>query len=493
MNLQSTNFVAAIKQICDEKKISAESVLDAIKEALKAAYRKDFGNREQNLEVLLDKDTGKATILLVKTIVEEVENKHAEISLKDARRISAKLKVGAKLKIDVTPLDYGRIASQSAKQVIIQKVQEAERMAIYEEYRDRSDELLNALIHRVEGKTVYLELDRTTATLEARDQIPRERYQPGQRTKVYLEKVEMTSRGSMLKVSRTHPRFIFRLMELEIPEVRNGTVIVKAIARDPGTRCKIIVDSIDENVDHVGDCVGQRGVRIQNITDEVNGERIDVIEWSDNFETLLKETLSPAKIDHIIQHEAEKRAEVYVAEDQRALAIGKNGQNVRLASEIMGWDVDILNTAEIEGEITVEDKTSKQEEVIADTEGKVKKTPQDPGSQQQGDDDQDDKKDDKDDKDTKDKAKKKGKAKKEESEKDDKESKDKAEKSEEQEVEDSKQEAVDSGQESEPSNTKDPAPSDAGQENDSEEESSEDNTEKAKTEEERDKEKRDKK
>jgi len=353
MNLNPQNFAAAINQVCDEKKIDPEDVFEAVGDAIKAAYRKDFGNRDQNLEVILDKETGKANVLLVKKIVEEVENPQAEISVVDAQQIKKGLKVGAKIKIDVTPLDYGRIASQSAKQVIIQKIQEAERKAIYAEYSDREDELLNALVHRVDGRFVHLELDRTTAILEPRDQIPRERYQQGQRVKVYLEKVELTPRGSMLKVSRTHPRLIFRLMELEIPEVRNGTVVVKAIARDAGVRCKLVVDSTDSNVDPVGACVGQRGVRIQNITDEVNGERIDVIEFSEDFETMLKEVLSPAKLDHFVKHDDEKRVEVYVAEDQRALAIGKNGQNVRLAGEIMGWEIDILNTAELSGEVEV--------------------------------------------------------------------------------------------------------------------------------------------
>lgn len=360
MNLNPQNFAAAINQLCDEKKIDAAAVFEAVEEAIKAAYRKDFGNRDQNLEVILDRDTGKANVLLVKKIVETVENPQAEISVVDAQQIKKGLKVGAKIKIDVTPFDYGRIASQSAKQVIIQKIQDAERQAIYAEYTDREDELLNALVHRVDGRFVHLELDRTTAILEPRDQIPRERYQQGQRIKVYLEKVELTTRGSMLKVSRTHPRMIFRLMELEIPEVRNGTVVVKNIAREAGIRCKIVVDSTDPNVDPVGACVGQRGVRIQNITDEVNGERIDVIEYSEDFETMLKEVLSPAKLDHFVKHDDEKRVEVYVAEDQRALAIGKSGQNVRLAGEILGWDIDILNTAELSGEVAVEDAEGKK-------------------------------------------------------------------------------------------------------------------------------------
>ncbi len=368
MNSNPQNFAAAINQLCDEKKIEAEAVFEAVEEAIKAAYRKDFGNRDQNLEVILDRITGKTNVLLVKKIVDKVENPQAEISVEDAQQIKKGLKAGAKIKIDVTPFDYGRIASQSAKQVIIQKIQDAERQAIYAEYTDREDELLNALVHRVDGRFVHLELDRTTAILEPRDQIPRERYQQGQRIKVYLEKVELTTRGSMLKVSRTHPRMIFRLMELEIPEVRNGTVVVKKIAREAGIRCKIVVDSTDANVDPVGACVGQRGVRIQNITDEVNGERIDVIEFSEDFETMLKEVLSPAKLDHFVKHDDEKRVEVYVAEDQRALAIGKSGQNVRLAGEILGWDIDILNTAELAGEVAVEEeKVSSEKPAEAET------------------------------------------------------------------------------------------------------------------------------
>lgn len=346
--INTPNFLAAINQICDEKKIPHEKVIEAIKDALKAAYRKDYGNRNQNIDVILDEVTGRASIILIKTVVEHVTNRDAELSLEEARQIKKDIKEGTKIKIDVTPIDFGRIASQSAKQVIIQKIQEAERDAVYGEYSGREDELLNALVHHVEGRFVHLELDRTTAVLEPRDQIPRERYRQGQRVKIYLEKVEMTPKGPRLKVNRTHPRFIFRLMELEIPEVRNGTVVVKAIAREPGVRCKLVVDSLDKGVDPVGACVGQKGVRIQNITDEVSGERIDVIEWTENFDALLRETLSPAKIDMIVKHEAEKRVEVYVGEDQRALAIGKSGQNVRLASEIMGWEIDIMNSADLE-------------------------------------------------------------------------------------------------------------------------------------------------
>lgn len=348
--LNTQSFLAAINQIADEKKIPRERILGAVKEALAAAYRRDFGNRDQNIEIILDEDTGRVNVLLVRTIVAQVQNPHAEISVADAQQIKAGLKEGFKIKVDVTPMEFGRIASQTAKQVIIQKLREAESEAVFDEYSDREDELLNALVHHIDGRFVHLELDRTTAVLEPRDQIARERYQAGQRIKVYLEKVEMTPRGPKLRLTRTHPRFIYRLMELEIPEVRSGVVVVKAIAREPGVRCKLIVDSTDPSVDPVGACVGQKGVRIQNITDEVNGERIDVIQWTENFDALLRETLSPARIDMIKKYPEEKRVEVFVAEDQRALAIGKSGQNVRLAGEILGWEIDVLNTAEMTGE-----------------------------------------------------------------------------------------------------------------------------------------------
>lgn len=347
--MDSQNFLTAINQICDEKKISTENVLSACKEAIKAAYRKDFsfGKRDQNLEVLINPDSSHVNILLVKTVVEKALNNNTEISLENARKLKKDIKLGTKIKIDVTPIEFGRIASQSAKQVIIQKIREAEQKAIYDEYSGREDELLNAIVQRVDGRFVHLELDRTTTVLEPRDQIPGEKYTIGQRFQVYLEKVIHTNKGPVLRVSRAHPRFIARLLELEIPEIRNGNVVIKAIARDVGVRCKLVVDSVDPNIDPVGACVGQRGSRIQHVAEEVCDERIDVIEWSNDTEKLLKECLSPAKIDKIFINEAEKRIDAYVKEDQRAPAIGTKGQNVRLAGEILGYEIDILNTEEL--------------------------------------------------------------------------------------------------------------------------------------------------
>ena len=354
--MDNPNFIAAINQICDEKKINRDEVIDAVKEAFAAAYRRDYGHRDQDIEVILNEDTGQANILLVKTVVEDekLTNRLGQLTMTEARQLKADIAPGARMRIDVTPESFGRIASQTAKQVILQCIHEAERQAIFEEYSGREDELLNAIVHHVEGRFVHLELDQTNTLLEPRDQIRNEKLRPGQRLKVYLEKVEMATRGPRLRVSRTHPRLVVRLLELEIPEVRSGVVSIKSVARDPGVRCKIIVASTDETVDPVGACVGQKGTRIQNITDELSGERIDVIEYTENFDKLLRECLSPARIDFIRTIDDEKRIEIFVDEENRALAIGKNGQNVRLASDILGWEIDVMNTADLKGDATSE-------------------------------------------------------------------------------------------------------------------------------------------
>jgi len=346
-----TQFLAAINQICAEKNLSQNKILDAVKAALKAAYRKDYGNREQNLEIILDENTGGATVFLLREVVkkEDFDNKYAQILVEDANQIKKNAKVGDILKTDVTPMDYGRIAAQSAKQVIIQKIQEAEREMVYDTYKDRENELIAARIHRVEGDTVFLQLDKTIAILEKEDQIPGEKYYQGQHTMVYLEKVVQTPKGPQLLISRTHPNLVRALLELEIPEIKNGIVKIKSIAREPGIRSKIALFSNDPKVDPIGACVGQKGVRIQGVMEELNGEHIDVLKYDEDMEKFLTTALAPAKIGYIKLDNKKKRAGVFVNEDQRALAIGKNGQNVRLASELTNWEIDIL---------TIEEKTA---------------------------------------------------------------------------------------------------------------------------------------
>jgi len=359
-----SQFFAAINQLCDEKNIPKERVIETIQAALRAAYRKDYGNRNMEIEVDLDEKSGLATVYQIKEVVKEVEDEDREILLKDAKKYDKKAKVEDTVRIDVTPSNYGRIAAQAAKQVIIQRIQDAERDVMYETFKDRENELLNAIIHRVDGRNVYVNLDnKATTNLPFDQQIPGEKYYTGQRLKLYLDKVIKTPKGPQLVISRRHPNLVRKLLELEIPEIKSGLVEIKSIARDPGVRCKVAVFSKDEKIDPIGSCVGQKGVRVQNIMEELNGERIDIIQWSENIDEYIKTSLAPAKVSVIKTGKNEKRAKVYVQPDQRPLAIGKQGQNVRLASHLTGWELDILDISEYEGSAPKAKKKDTVEEV----------------------------------------------------------------------------------------------------------------------------------
>ena len=347
-------FLSAINELCDEKNLSKETVIETVKAALRAAYRKDFGTRDQNIEIELN-DTGNfATVLLVREVVKEIDpdaeepqSEETHITLKEAKKLKKNSKVGDLIKTDVTPVSYGRIAAQSAKQVIIQRLQEAERDQMYEMFKDRENELINALVHRVDDRNVYVDLGNITTFLPYDQQIPGERYYGGQRVKLYLDKVIKTTKGPQLLISRTHPNLVRELMGMEIPEIKEGIVEVKGVAREPGVRCKVAVSSTDEKVDPIGACVGQKGVRVTAVMDELNGERIDIIQYSEEPSKYIATALSPAKVTHIKLKADEKRASVYVAQDQRPLAIGKQGQNVRLASNLTGWEIDILDAVDL--------------------------------------------------------------------------------------------------------------------------------------------------
>ncbi len=346
--MQQSQFMAAINQICDEKNIPKEKVLETIQAALRAAYRKDYGNREQNIDVELSDGANFATVYLIKEVVKKVENEDTEMTVKEAQKYKKNAKVGDEIRMDVTPMEYGRIAAQAAKQVIIQRIQEAEREVMYDTFKDRENELINALVHRVEHQQVYVNLDnKITTMLHPDHQIPGEQYYGGQRIKLYLDKVIKTTKGPQLVISRTHPSLVRKLLELEIPEIKSGVVEVKGIAREAGVRCKVAVSSTDEKIDPIGSCVGQKGVRVQNIMDELNGEKIDIIPWTEDQEDYIKIALAPAKIAHIKLDKKAKRAACYVNPDQRPLAIGKNGQNVRLASELTNWEIDILDIGDL--------------------------------------------------------------------------------------------------------------------------------------------------
>ena len=342
-----SQFIAAINQISAEKNIPRDIVMEAVKSAFRTAYRKEYGNKNQNIDVELSENAENATVYLLKTVAKEVVDPDLEIDLKEAKKYNKKAKVEDVIKIDVTPaVGYGRIAAQAAKQVIMQRLQEAERDLVFKKFKDRENELLTALVHRVERDNVYINLENITIPLGADQKIPNEHLNPGQRIKLYLEKVIKTSKGPQLLISRTHPELIRKLMENEIPEIQDGIVEIKAIAREAGVRCKVAVYSKDPKIDPVGSSVGQKGVRIQAVTNEIGDERIDIIPWSEDQAKFLESALAPATVGKIVIDSKTARASVYVHEDQRALAIGRNGQNVRLASKLTKLEVDIKNIEE---------------------------------------------------------------------------------------------------------------------------------------------------
>jgi N utilization substance protein A len=342
-------FFAAIHQICDEKNIPYEKVIETVKAALATAYRKDFGNKEQEVEIILSEGSDIATVLLIKEVVDNIENPNIEISIAEAKKMKKDVEVGDIIKIDVTPLEYGRIAAQSAKQVILQRLQEAERDSLYEMFKNRENEIMSAQVMRIEGGTVHIQIEKHNVMLGPKDQIPNEKYYNGKRIKVYLDKVVHTNKGPQLSISRTHPNLVVRLLEMEIPEIAEKEVQIKSIARDPGVRSKVSVWAENEKIDPVGACIGQKGVRIQSVMNELNSERVDIIEWSKDPKEFIATALQPAKIaDVIIVNAGEdpkvpKRAAVFVEESERPMAIGKKGQNVRLASDLTGFELDLYN------------------------------------------------------------------------------------------------------------------------------------------------------
>lgn len=351
-------FIAAINQLCVEKNLPRDKVLEAVKAALKTAYRKDYGTKDMEIDVDLDEDSGNVVVYQVKNVVEEIEDEENDVTVKQAEAYKKNPKVGDVIRIDVTPTGYGRIAAQSAKQVILQRIHEAEREVVYENFKEREDELLNAQVSKVDRGQVFIEVDRNTILFPAEDRIPGERYYTGQRLKVYLNKVEKTPKGPRLHISRKHPNLVRKLFEFEIPEIKSELVVVKGVAREAGVRSKVAVLSNDPKVDPIGACVGQKGVRIQNIIDELGGEMIDVVEWKENLEDFIKQALAPAKITVIDMDATRKVADIYVETDQRPLAIGKRGQNVKLASYLTGWELNIHDLSDYDAEASKKKKSA---------------------------------------------------------------------------------------------------------------------------------------
>lgn len=366
MNKELLNAIAFLSK---EKGVSTDVICDSLEAVLITAYKKE---PEANplADVELNRETGDYRIVAAKTVVEDVVNGHGEISLEDARKLNPEYEVGDVVNVDVTPSNFGRIAAQAAKQVMIQRLREAERSIVYDEFYNRTDDIITGLIQRIENKNVYVDLGKAEAILPASEQIPTETYTVGQRIKCYVVEVRKTTKGAQILVSRTHPGLLKRLFELEVPEIYEGVVELKSVAREPGRRSKIAVYSRDENVDSVGACVGPKGSRVQNIVTELQNEKIDIVKWDEDPAVYIANALSPAQVVSVTVDEGEKASSVVVPDYQLSLAIGKAGQNARLAAKLTNWKIDIKSESQAaalasEGASSA-DEEEEQEDILSE-------------------------------------------------------------------------------------------------------------------------------
>ncbi|MDO8685012.1 MAG: transcription termination factor NusA [Armatimonadota bacterium] len=342
----NADFLDALRQIEKEKEIPLEVLLETIQSALVTAYKKNYATTgDVRVSVVATKAGFK--VFCQKDVVETVENVHGEMTIEEARKYDPEAQIGSVIEIEVTPENFGRIAAQTAKQVVVQRIREAEREKVYEEFNDRVGEVVTGTVQHKEQRNVYINLGRVEALLPPAEQAPNEPYRFNDRVKVYLLEVRRTPRGPQVVVSRTHPSLIRRLFELEVPEISEGIVSIKSVAREPGARTKIAVASTDEKVDPVGACVGHRGSRVQAVVNEVYDEKIDIVRWNADATKFISESLSPAKASSVTVDEDTKTALVIVPDSQLSLAIGKSGQNVRLAARLTGWRIDIRSEAQI--------------------------------------------------------------------------------------------------------------------------------------------------
>jgi N utilization substance protein A len=367
------SFAAAIAQIAEEKGIPLERVIESIETAIAAAYKKEYGKKGQVIKAKLNPETGEVKFWQVKLVVDkkmiysekELEklkakkiepkeegekkirfNPEKHIMIEEAKKVNPKIKAGQEMEIPLeTQKEYGRIAAQTAKQVILQKIREAERETIFKEYKSKEGEIISGIVQRIEQKNVFLDIGKTIGVLTKEEQVPGEFYRPGQRLKVYVLKVEETTKGPVVFLSRAYPKLISKLFELEVPEVSQGQVVIKSIAREAGSRSKIAVASTVEGIDPIGSMVGQRGTRVRAVINELGGEKIDIIEYSEDPEKYIANALSPAKVLEVKKGQKNKALAI-VPEDQLSLAIGKDGQNVRLAAKLTGWKIDVRAPSE---------------------------------------------------------------------------------------------------------------------------------------------------
>lgn len=366
----NNEFMIAINELVKEKGISKEVLIEAIESALVSAYKKNYGT-SQNVRVDIDRETGDVDVLMRRDVVEEVEDEFTEISLEEALEIDPRYQVGDAVEYQVTPKDFGRIAAQTAKQVVVQRIREAERGMIFDSYINRQGDLITGIVQRISNETIFVDMGNTEGILVAGERAKGERYRVNDRIKAYIMDVRKSTKGPQIFLSRTHPEFVQKLFELEVPEIEDGTVVIKSIAREAGSRTKIAVYTDDENVDPVGACVGTSGSRVKNIVDELFGEKIDITTWDDDPRVLIKNVLSPAKVEDVIIYEDEKAATVVVPDYQLSLAIGKEGQNVRLAAKLCGWKIDIKSHSQYYSDTVDEEEYDDIEYVDEDRSDKV--------------------------------------------------------------------------------------------------------------------------
>ena len=347
---EEPGFLDALRALAKEKGVDEDFLFDAIEAALISAYKRNFGSA-QNVRVVLDRHTGAYHVSAINTVVDEVCEDVQEMSLAQARTINEDYEEGDTIEIEVTPANFGRIAAQAAKQVVVQRVREAERGIIYEEFMSREGDIVNGLVSRVENRNVFIDLGKTEAILMPAEQIAGETYEHGDQIKAYIVEVKRTSRGPQIVVSRTHPGLLKRLFELEVPEIQEGIVEIKSVAREPGMRSKIAVWSREEDVDPVGSCVGHKGLRVQAIVEELGSEKIDIVKWNEDSAKFIANALSPAEVVSVAVNEDEKVSRVVVPDYQLSLAIGKEGQNARLAAKLTGWKIDIKSETQAKDDV----------------------------------------------------------------------------------------------------------------------------------------------
>jgi N utilization substance protein A len=336
-----------IEEVVREKGVDKKYIIKALEDALLRASKKHFGSHK-DIEVRFNPDLGELEVFQFKTVVEEVKDPDLEISLEEARKIDPECEIGDSLGIKLNLNELGRIAAQTAKQVIMQRVRDAESEVIYQEFKDKKGEIVSGVVQRIERGNIIVSLGKAEAILPKKEQIPKEVYKRGDRIRAYVLDVQRTSGGYQIILSRTHPNFLAKLFQLEVPEVADGTVKIMAVAREPGERAKVAVMSLDPDVDPVGACVGLRGSRVQNVVQELRGEKIDIIPWHEDPARFVCNALAPAKVSKIYINKSEKTMEIVVPDDQLSLAIGKGGQNVRLASKLVGWRIDIKSESKME-------------------------------------------------------------------------------------------------------------------------------------------------